>query len=35
VIELRQIALGMVQQMQRQCGECGGEGHQYKRKKET
>jgi len=34
VIELRQIALGMVQQMQRQCGECGGEGHQYKRKKE-
>ena len=26
VVELRQIALGMVQQMQRRCAECGGEG---------
>ena len=34
VVELRQIALGMVQQMQRRCGECGGEGYQCKRKKE-
>ena len=34
VIELRQIALGMVQQMQRRCAECGGEGYQCKRKRE-
>jgi len=34
VIELRQIALGMVQQMQRRCSECGGEGYQCKRKRE-
>lgn len=34
VVEMRQIALGMVQQMQRRCGECGGEGHKFKRKKE-
>jgi len=34
VVELRQIALGMVQQMQRRCGECGGEGYKCKRKKE-
>ena len=34
VVELRQIALGMVQQVQRRCGECGGEGYQCKRKKE-
>jgi len=34
VVELRQIALGMVQQLQRRCAECGGEGYQCKRKKE-
>lgn len=34
VIEMRQIALGMVQQMQRRCGECNGEGYKCKRKKE-
>lgn len=34
VIELRQIALGMVQQMQRRCHECDGEGYQCKRKRE-
>lgn len=34
VVELRQIALGMVQQMQRRCGECAGEGFKCKRKKE-
>jgi len=34
VIELRQIALGMVQQLQRRCGECGGQGYIATRKKE-
>jgi DnaJ homolog subfamily A member 2 len=34
VIELRQIGLGMVQQMQRRCAQCGGEGYQCKRKQE-
>lgn len=34
VVELRQIALGMVQQVQRRCGECGGLGHIATRKKE-
>lgn len=34
VVELRQIALGMVQQIQRQCDVCGGEGYIVKRKKE-
>ena len=34
VVELRQIALGMVQQVQRRCGECAGEGYNYKRKRE-
>lgn len=31
-IELRQIGPGMVQQMQRQCGECDGSGQQIKEK---
>lgn len=34
VVELRQIALGMVQQIQRQCPDCDGEGYQYRKKKE-
>jgi DnaJ homolog subfamily A member 2 len=34
VIELRQIALGMVQQLQRNCTDCSGEGYQCKRQKE-
>jgi DnaJ family protein A protein 2 len=34
VVELRQIALGMVQQLQRRCHDCEGEGYQVKRKKE-
>lgn len=34
VVELRQIALGMVQQLQRRCGECGGQGYCATRKKE-
>merc|ERR1719491_913008 len=34
VVELRQIALGMVQQIQRHCDECEGEGYHIKRKKE-
>eukprot|EP00584_Thalassiosira_punctigera_P015818 CAMPEP_0172554706 /NCGR_PEP_ID=MMETSP1067-20121228/56036_1 /TAXON_ID=265564 ORGANISM="Thalassiosira punctigera, Strain Tpunct2005C2" /NCGR_SAMPLE_ID=MMETSP1067 /ASSEMBLY_ACC=CAM_ASM_000444 /LENGTH=414 /DNA_ID=CAMNT_0013343129 /DNA_START=58 /DNA_END=1302 /DNA_ORIENTATION=- len=34
VIELRQIALGMVQQLQRRCTECGGTGYIATRKKE-
>jgi DnaJ family protein A protein 2 len=34
VMELRQIALGMVQQIQRKCGECGGQGWACKTKKE-
>jgi len=34
VIELRQIALGMVQQVQRRCAVCAGEGYQCKRKRE-
>lgn len=33
-LELRQIALGMVQQVQRRCGECEGEGYKFKRKRE-
>lgn len=33
-VELRQIALGMVQQVQRRCGECEGEGYKVKRKRE-
>jgi len=34
VMELRQIALGMVQQVQRRCGECGGQGYACETKKE-
>ena len=34
VVELRQIALGMVQQMQRRCQACDGEGYQVTRKRE-
>jgi len=34
VIELRQIALGMVQQLQRRCAECGGMGYSCQKKKE-
>eukprot|EP00571_Detonula_confervacea_P015924 CAMPEP_0172304690 /NCGR_PEP_ID=MMETSP1058-20130122/6072_1 /TAXON_ID=83371 /ORGANISM="Detonula confervacea, Strain CCMP 353" /LENGTH=414 /DNA_ID=CAMNT_0013016035 /DNA_START=62 /DNA_END=1306 /DNA_ORIENTATION=- len=34
VLELRQIALGMVQQLQRRCTECGGQGYCATRKKE-
>lgn len=34
VIELRQIALGMVQQLQRRCTECNGQGYVATRKKE-
>jgi len=34
VVELRQIALGMVQQVQRRCTECSGEGYQYRSQKE-
>lgn len=34
VVELRQIALGMVQQIQRHCSDCQGEGYIYKKKKE-
>mmetsp|Transcript_25778 Transcript_25778/g.38085 ORF Transcript_25778/g.38085 Transcript_25778/m.38085 type:complete len:402 (+) Transcript_25778:153-1358(+) len=30
VVELRQIALGMVQQLQHQCQDCSGEGYQCK-----
>ena len=34
VVELRQIALGMVQQIQRHCTDCDGEGYISKKKKE-
>lgn len=34
VIELRQIALGMVQQLQRRCTECAGTGYMANKKKE-
>ena len=34
VVELRQIALGMVQQVQRRCAECGGTGYNCSHKKE-
>jgi DnaJ family protein A protein 2 len=34
ILELRQIALGMVQQVQRRCPECNGEGYIYESKKE-
>lgn len=34
VMELRQIALGMVQQMQRRCQACEGEGYQVNKKRE-
>ena len=34
VVELRQIALGMVQQIQRHCHDCDGEGYICKKKKE-
>jgi len=34
VVELRQIALGMVQQVQRRCTSCSGEGFQCKTEKE-
>jgi DnaJ homolog subfamily A member 2 len=34
VVELRQIALGMVQQIQRHCHDCEGEGYIAKKKKE-
>jgi len=34
VVELRQIALGMVQQIQRKCSDCPGTGYQAETKKE-
>lgn len=34
VMELRQIALGMVQQIQRRCSDCGGQGYSCETKKE-
>merc|ERR1712071_525454 len=34
VIEMRQIALGMVQQVQRRCTSCGGTGYKFQAKKE-
>ncbi|GMI39360.1 hypothetical protein TrCOL_g9501 [Triparma columacea] len=34
VMELRQIAMGMVQQIQRKCSDCGGQGYQCETKKE-
>lgn len=34
VVELRQIALGMVQQIQRQCSRCDGEGYVCEKKRE-
>ena len=34
VVELRQIALGMVQQVQRHCAACDGEGYKCKKKRE-
>lgn len=34
VIELRQLGLGMVQQIQRHCSDCGGEGYRCKKKRE-
>ena len=34
VVELRQIALGMVQQLQRRCAACGGQGCKAETKKE-
>jgi DnaJ family protein A protein 2 len=34
VLELRQIALGMVQQMQRRCVDCEGEGYRAQKKRE-
>ena len=34
VMELRQIGLGMVQQLQRECYECSAEGYKCKKKKE-
>ncbi|KAL7487823.1 hypothetical protein ACHAW6_013438 [Cyclotella cf. meneghiniana] len=34
VVELRQIALGMVQQLQRRCTECGGQGYCADKRKE-
>lgn len=34
VLQLRQIALGMVQQIQRECPDCNGEGYRCKKKKE-
>jgi len=34
VVELRQIALGMVQQVQRRCATCNGEGYMCQTKKE-
>lgn len=34
VLELRQIGLGMVQQVQRRCTTCQGEGFQFQRKRE-
>lgn len=34
VVELRQIAMGMVQQLQRRCVDCEGEGYQVQKKRE-
>jgi DnaJ homolog subfamily A member 2 len=34
VLQLRQIAIGMVQQIQRECPDCNGEGYKCKKKKE-
>ena len=34
VVELRQIAMGMVQQIQRRCNDCGGQGYSCKTRKE-
>lgn len=33
-MELRQVGMGMVQQVQRRCPNCNGEGYLYKKKKE-
>mmetsp|Transcript_10181 Transcript_10181/g.14875 ORF Transcript_10181/g.14875 Transcript_10181/m.14875 type:complete len:414 (-) Transcript_10181:398-1639(-) len=34
VVELRQIALGMVQQLQKRCTDCGGQGYRAETRKE-
>mmetsp|Transcript_31180 Transcript_31180/g.44264 ORF Transcript_31180/g.44264 Transcript_31180/m.44264 type:complete len:299 (-) Transcript_31180:158-1054(-) len=34
VVELRQIAMGMVQQLQKRCPQCGGEGYKVQKEKQ-